>query len=410
MITWPRSPLLLTLPGLLASTIFAGSCGLATPAEHRDTARKDRSSADAKPANAEASTKASTKALATPGVRADGQVVVAFPFFEGTFEAALAAAKAESKLVLVDVGAYWCHSCHELEEEVFTLPSVGDFVRERFIAVKLDAEKDQGPELTERYRVQAYPTLLVLSADGVEMGRLVEVADDNTLLSGLTKIVKGGDPIAALASAAAAAPDDLQARYRLALAYALAARRDEADTAYKQVIAGDPDNKKGLASKALYEQAAFLVAKLDGDPEAAIAHYLDLQRRFPTSREATRSRRSVGRQLHKLGRSDQAIASLEAMVATNPKDVSLRASYGWFSFRERCQPTAGLHAVEAGIQAEPNNAELHYLRAELAHLVGDETKALTAMRTASKLEPKTAYYRRQLRRFEALAASDRGGA
>ena len=406
MITWPRSPLLLMLPGFLASTILAGSCGPSAPAELDDAALEDRSSADAKRVGAEATDRSRT----SPGIRADGEVVVAFPFFEGTFEAALKAAKAEGKLVLVDVGAYWCHSCHELEEKVFTLPSVGEFVRKRFIAVKLDAEKDQGPELTERYRVQAYPTLLVLSADGVEMGRLVEVADDRTLLGGLSKIVEGGDPVAALASAAAAAPDDLQARYNLALAYALAARRDEADAAYKQVIAGDLDNKKGLAAKALYDQATFLVAKLDGDPEAAIARYLELQRRFPKSREATRSRRSVGRQLHQLGRSDQAIASLEAMIASDPKDISLRASYGWFSFRENCQPEAGLQAVEAGIQAEPDNAELHYLRAELAHLVGDDSKALTAMRTAAKLEPKTAYYRRQLRRFETFAAGDRGGA
>ncbi|HFE44042.1 MAG TPA: DUF255 domain-containing protein, partial [Nannocystis exedens] len=225
MNTWPRSPLLLMLPGFLASTIFAGSCGPSAPAERDDAALKDRSSPDTKPAGAETV----DRSTASPGVRADGEVVVAFPFFEGTFEAALKAAKAEGKLVLVDVGAYWCHSCHELEEEVFTLPSVGDVVRKHFIAVKLDAEKDQGPELTERYRVQAYPTLLVLSADGVEMGRLVEVADDRALLGGLTKIVEGGDPIAALASTAAAAPDDLQARYNLALAYALAARRDEAD-------------------------------------------------------------------------------------------------------------------------------------------------------------------------------------
>ena len=137
-----------------------------------------------------------------PGVQADGEVVVAFRFFDGTFEAALAEAKAKGKLVLVDVGAYWCHSCHELEENVFTLPKVGDRIREGFVAVKLDAEKDQGPELTERYRVQAYPTLLVLDANGVEMGRMVEVADAEELLDGLTKIAGGGDPLAALKEAA----------------------------------------------------------------------------------------------------------------------------------------------------------------------------------------------------------------
>ena len=163
-------------------------------------------------------------------------------------------------------------------------------------------------------------------------------------------------------------------------------------------------------NEALYNRASFLVANLDGDLEGAIAVYRDLQARFPKSREAVRAHRSIGRQLHKLGRSDEAIASLEAMIAADPADVALKASYGWFSFRQRCQPAAGLKAVEAGIEAEPDNAELHYLRAELAHLVGDDALARTSMRRAAELEPKTAYYRRQLRRFEALGGADEGGA
>jgi thioredoxin-like negative regulator of GroEL len=345
-----------------------------------------------------------------PGVQDNGEVVVAFTFFNGTFEGALAEAKAKGKLVLVDVGAYWCHSCHELEENVFTLAKVGDRIRDGFVAVKLDAEKDQGPELTERYRVQAYPTLLVLDANGVEMGRMVEVADADELLDGLTKIAGGGDPLAALKEAAEAAPDDLEARYRLALGYALAARRDEAEAAYAAILAADPDNAEGYAAKALYNRASFLVANIDGDLEGAVAGYRDLQARFPKSREAVRAHRSIGRQLHKLGRSDEAIASLEAMIAADPADVTLKASYGWFSFRQRCQPAAGLKAVEAGLEAEPDNAELHYLRAELAHLVGDDALARTSMRRAAELEPKTAYYRRQLRRFEALGGADEGGA
>ncbi|MEZ4381036.1 MAG: thioredoxin family protein [Nannocystaceae bacterium] len=345
-----------------------------------------------------------------PGVQEDGEVVVAFPFFDGSFEAALAAAKAQGKLVLVDVGAYWCHSCHELEENVFTQARVGDRVRERFIAVKIDAEKDQGPELTERYRVQAYPTLLVLGANGVEMGRMVEVAEADELLAGLDRIAAGGDPLEALQAAVAAAPEDLEARYRLALGYALAARRGEAEAAYAALLAADPDNAKGYAAKALYNQASFLVANLDGDLEGAIAGYRALQERFPASREAVRAHRSIGRQLHKLGRSDEAIASLEAMIAAAPADVALKASYGWFSFRQRCHPEAGLRAVEAGLAAEPDNAELHYLRAELAHLVGDDALAQTSMRRAAELEPKTAYYRRQLRRFDALGGGARGGA
>ena len=50
-------------------------------------------------------------------------------------------------------------------------------------------------------------------------------------------------------AAVAAAPGDLEARYRLGNAYALAARRAEAEAELARVIAGDPDNARGLAAQ-----------------------------------------------------------------------------------------------------------------------------------------------------------------
>ncbi|MCB9700352.1 MAG: tetratricopeptide repeat protein [Myxococcales bacterium] len=397
-----RSPARLLLGSALAVAPLSAGFGCAPPAPEKADPKDMIQETETRTAAA-AATRAPSPAA--PGVRDDGDVVLAFPLFEGALEGALARALAESKLVLVDVGAYWCHSCHELDEAIFTRPEVGEHVAARYVALKIDAEKDEGPDLVARYKVQAYPTLLVLDPSGVERGRVVEVADAAELLTALAEIEAGGDPLAALAAAAAAAPDDLEARYRLGLAYALAAKRAEAAAAYAAVLSGDPDNARGLAAKVLYDQAAFFAAKQDGDPEAAIARYRELQARFPGSREAIRAHRAIGRELHRLGRDDEAIASLEAMIAAAPGDVALKASYGWFSFRERCRPADGLRAVEAGLAAAPEDAELHYLRAELAHLVGDDTKALESVRRAAAIEPKTAFYRRQVRRFEGLGAA-----
>jgi len=335
----------------------------------------------------------------SPGVQADGEVVSAVQWFEGSIDEAQAAAKAGGKRLFVDVGAYWCPPCRKLDEEVFTQKEVGAALARDYVAVHIDAEKGEGPEVVARYRVQAYPTLLVLEAGGLEQGRLVDAMAPAELLTALGEIARGGNVLAGLEAAVQAEPDDLEARYRLGNAYALAARRAEAEAELARVIAGDPDNARGLAAKAMADRAAFLVAKQDGDPERAIALYRELQRKFPTAKESLRAYRQIGRELHKLGRDDEAVASLEAMVAAEPDNVDLKSAFGWFSFRERCRPEAGLRAVDAGIGLDPNNADLHYVRAELRHQIGDAAGAVASIREAAGIEPESAFYKRQVRRF-----------
>lgn len=354
-------------------------------------------------AKQEAETPKAEAPAPAPGVRDDGEIVSAVKWHEGDFEGALAAAKSSGKLVFVDVGAYWCPPCRQLEEEVFTRPEVGQTIGERFVALHVDAEKGEGPELVARYKVQAYPTLLVLEANGVEKGRIVDALEPPKLLEALATIAGGGSALAELEKKVAAAPDDLQARYELATAYALAARRDEAEAGFAAVIAGDPKNEKGLAAKAMFDRAGFVVAKLDKQPEAAVAAYRDLQAKFPAAKESVRAYRQIGRELHKLGRDDEAVASLEAMVASKPDDVGLKSSFGWFAFREQCGQAEGLKAVDDGIARAKDDAELHYLRAELLSQLGRAGEASAAIREAARLEPKSAFYKRQVRRFAELS-------
>ena len=371
----------------------------------------------ASPADPKASVGESVKAdghgpkdSSTPGVQADGEVVSAVAWFEGDLEGALAAAKAQGKRVFVDVGAYWCPPCRKLDEEVFIKPEVGAALNAGYIAVHVDAEKGEGPDVVARYRVQAYPTLLVLEASGLEKGRMVDAMAPAELIAGLAKIAGGGDVLAELEAAVAGKPDDLEVRYRLGNAYALAAKRVEADAALTKVIEGDPDNAKGLAAAAMADRAMFLLAKQDKDPEAAIKLFKELQQKFPKAKESLRAYRQIGRELHKLGRDDEAVAALEAMIAAEPDNVDLKASYGWFSFRERCRPETGLRAVEAALAVAPKNPELHYLRAELKHQLGDAAAALASIQEAAALEPESAFYKRQVRRFAASPAPGQGGA
>lgn len=341
-----------------------------------------------------------------PGVQADGSIVSAVDWFDGTLEQALAKAKAEHKLVFVDVGAYWCPPCHELDETVFTQAKVGEWLGERMIALHIDAEKGEGPELVARYHVQAYPTLLVLEADGLEKDRIVDSLPTDALLEKLEAIAAGGNVLAELEAAAVANPDDIESRYRLGHAYALAAKREKAESVFVRVVAADPANEAGYASKVFYDRTQFLTMKLDKDPTLAIAEFEALQRKYPDSREATKAYRMIGRAHCQLDQPEQAVAALKAMVASDPEDADLKASFGWFAFRQNCRPDAGLEAVLAGIKQDPESAQLRYLEAELRRLLDESSgggpAALAAIRKASELEPNSAYYKRQVQRFETL--------
>jgi tetratricopeptide (TPR) repeat protein len=345
----------------------------------------------------------------SPGVQPDGEIVSAVAWFHGSLDEALAKARTEGKLVLMDVGAYWCPPCHRLDEEVFVRPEVGQRLGAGYVALHVDAEKGEGPELCERYHVQAYPTVLVLEATGVEKGRIVDFLPAQALLTALDRIEQGGNVLAELALAVENDPDDLAKRYALAHAYLLAADAQAAKPELEAVLVGDPVDELGLASKVLYDRAMFLTYKLEDEPERAIEDFRELQRRFPDSKQAVQAYRNIGRIQCELHRADEAVASLEAMVATKPDDPALAASYGWFSFREGCGHAPALVAVRKGIGLAPEDADLRYVEAELLHALGRDAEALASIRKASELEPKSAFYRRQVTRFQGLrtpSASD----
>lgn len=60
-----------------------------------------------------------------------------------------------------------------MAEKVLPLKEVGEYMNERFVCIKVDMEKGEGPDLARKYKVSAYPTFLVLQADGNLMQRVV---------------------------------------------------------------------------------------------------------------------------------------------------------------------------------------------------------------------------------------------
>jgi len=99
------------------------------------------------------------------------------------FEAAKARAKAEKKRLLLDfTGSDWCPPCKALHNGVFVKPEFLDYAKDNLVLVMIDfpeskpqseTQKRLNQELSELFKVEGFPTVIVLDADGRELKREV---------------------------------------------------------------------------------------------------------------------------------------------------------------------------------------------------------------------------------------------
>lgn len=82
--------------------------------------------------------------------------------------AAVTAAKAERKRVMVDVGGEWCTWCHILDRFVAGNPDVKKLVDDNYVWVKVNVSpQNRNVALLSRWpKIKGYPHLLVLDAQG----------------------------------------------------------------------------------------------------------------------------------------------------------------------------------------------------------------------------------------------------
>ena len=95
---------------------------------------------------------------------------------------ALAQAKADKKMVLLDfTGSDWCGWCIKLNKEVFSTPEFAKYAKDNLVMVEVDfprkkqlsaEQKAANNALQEKYKIQGYPTVIVLNGDGKKIGEL----------------------------------------------------------------------------------------------------------------------------------------------------------------------------------------------------------------------------------------------
>ena len=88
-------------------------------------------------------------------------------FFTGTWDQAVAKAKQENKYIFLDAYVSWCEPCKTMEREVYRSSAIAAYFNRKFISIKIDMEKGEGPALAKRLpSIDGYPSLLFFGTKG----------------------------------------------------------------------------------------------------------------------------------------------------------------------------------------------------------------------------------------------------
>jgi len=73
-------------------------------------------------------------------------------------------ARAENKMIFVDVGTEWCSACNTMSDTSYKTPEVHALLKKHFVSIHVDAEAE--PDIGERYGFWGWPALVFMNPKG----------------------------------------------------------------------------------------------------------------------------------------------------------------------------------------------------------------------------------------------------
>ena len=104
------------------------------------------------------------------------------PQWRNSLTVAIEEAQANDKLILANfTGSDWCHFCVKLKDEVFNTPEFKSWASDNVVLLEIDSPKrtqlplavrQHNEMLKSRFKITAFPTVLMLDADGNVLAKM----------------------------------------------------------------------------------------------------------------------------------------------------------------------------------------------------------------------------------------------
>ncbi len=309
---------------------------------------------------------------------------------------AIQSASDNGKALVLEFYTTWCHPCQIMKKEVLPRPEVQAALAS-VMFVQYDAEAGPGLAAASRYRIHAYPTLLVIGRDGQEITR-----HEGTLpVDGMVQFVAQADldvlDEPGMTRRVAAHPHDPGVLIGAARWYRGHGNADRAAAYYDRAAAADRGNREGVAATARWEGMELrryhrVRANLVRDWASYIA-------RYPTSDNAieTFATVSTSGELPK-----KQIAGLARLILDAIPDEPSRLNEATYIFLAGGANDAALIAARRQAKLSTDQANPHDSLAEALYYSGKKAAAVAESKKAVALAPadQKAIYQANLKRFE----------
>ena len=104
-------------------------------------------------------------------------------FTNGKWKDVAAIAKKNGKYIFVDAYTSWCAPCRQLKNVTFKNKNAAAYFNRNFINYTIDMEKGEGVDLSEKWNVFAYPTLLFFNSEGKMVMKQTGYVEEKKLIS-----------------------------------------------------------------------------------------------------------------------------------------------------------------------------------------------------------------------------------
>jgi thiol-disulfide isomerase/thioredoxin len=313
-----------------------------------------------------------------------------------TYDDVVQRAGKEDRTILIDFYTTWCSPCKKLDDETWTNPAVLEFI-EDMIPLKLDSEKGEGIEISKRYRVAAWPTIMLVDSEGHEVDRIVGFVDADSLIQTFDDSRRGINTIPFYEAYLEKHPDDAETWKILGQKYGDAARGPESNAAFAKYLELTPDITDEEKAEALYSIGEAYYS--DKAYERGIDVFKGILQNFPESEWADRSRTLMARCYHGLGRIDESVAIYKEYADRHPDSASAANSFAWFCASRGVGLDAALPVALRAVELSKRDPGYLDTLAELYYARKEYDKAIAIGREALDKDPGDTYLKDQLSKF-----------